>query len=272
MTINSEQFKNNAERQMSMMKEERRELPQGLIVRSMDLQKRDLEILQFLNEMGPATSQLVAAKLFDAITISKINTRLRVARRRLHLLHQSGFIKKEFCELRNPFYLTTQKGVQALCSHLNHCIHLSHLKNVPEDMVHSLQVIWSRIALENMGLATAWRSERRIGLEDKKDQLRQLNKIQKIYIPDGVYVRSDGAKILFEYEHTQKSQTRIKERSLILTNLVVSMKPHYQGVHIVCANESILARYKSEIRIWDQKIQTFEQLMTDGGINHVWTK
>jgi hypothetical protein len=272
MIINSDQFKNNAERQLSITKEGSRELPQGLTVRAMDLQKRDLEILQFLNEMGPATSQLVAAKFFNSIIASRTHTRLRIARRRLQLLRQSGFIQKDLWQLRRPFYLTTQKGVQALCSHLNHCFHLSHLKNVPEDMVHSLQVIWSRIALENMGLATEWRSERRIGLEDKKDQLRQLNKIQKVYIPDGVYVRSDGAKILFEYEHTQKSQARIKERSLILTNLVVSMKPHYQGVHIVCANESILARYKPEIRIWDQKIQTFEQLMTEGGINHVWTK
>ncbi len=227
------------------------------------LSHRDLSIIEFLNEMGPCTMQILAVRFFSFLSSPNPQTRLRVTRRRIEKLKTQALVKQIKAFRKEPLYVATGKGVKYL-SYLKEST-LKPAKNLTPDLYHSMQICWSRIVMEKMGSITHWRSERRLHFEDKPLQQQKLN---HSYIPDGLYTRADHSFILFEMETTQKSISRMKERIEILTNLIVNMNSHYQGVHIICQNDTIKTHYQNICSIWDQKIQTFKELMLEGGISY----
>jgi hypothetical protein len=59
---------------------------------------------------------------------------------------------------------------------------------------HSSLVAWTRVKLEQLSIASFWRSERRLISEDLPIQRKTLMSKMKVFIPDGVYSNSSDKK------------------------------------------------------------------------------
>lgn len=143
-----------------------------------DLQKRDLDLLLYLNEMGWVSAHFLALKFFEGLEKGSgliIEARFKTARRRLWLLKESGFLRSFQIGKSENFYVTTPKAVLELGIFFPEIPHLKAINHVSfSQNEHIKRIHYSRFALELSGESLGWRSERRLKTADLEMQKKLL--------------------------------------------------------------------------------------------------
>lgn len=151
----------------------------------MQLTKRDLEILYWINRMRYVTVNQVAKKFKIGIWYTY---------KRLKKLCDDEYLYSLRIFRNKPgVYICTQKGAEISGSNLWAPKHYVNLANYE----HDLKVVDLSIELERQG---EWISMRELRQDSKTDM-----------IPDGVLIK-DGKKIAVEVELTKKSERNLKKK------------------------------------------------------------
>jgi hypothetical protein len=166
------------------------------------IQKRDIKILEFLNNMSIGDLDIITNYFFKSFPAS---------RRRLNKLMYLGLIS--LSKTKSPYgfnsYILSQKGFKFLSENSKEniipCYQNSKNKLYSE---HDRMVALIRVFLKKKEMFLRWISEREL-LKDlsgvKMDEKR-------FFTPDGVIVTKNNEKIAIEYELSRKSKSRIKDK------------------------------------------------------------
>ena len=237
-----------------------------------EVQKRDAEILLYLNEMGWASAEVVALKFYCEGPLGYSESKMKTAQRRLWLLKNAGFLRSFRLGRGKSFYVTTpasRKILEAFFPDIPHLKPIQHVSFQIND--HTEKVHWSRLALEFCGESLGWRSERRLKVSDIEMQKRVFDGRYQPYLPDGVYLNSAGKKCLFEYENAQKTSKQ-RERKLEQINRLLEYFPkNYEQVQFVCTTDTQAQHYENSVGSGDNySVLSLESLLKKGGMADVW--
>lgn len=246
---------------MEVVCQVRRKDEEGLI-----LTARDLEILEFLNDMGPMSVEPLALRFWKK---GSQEGRLRGTRRRLSRLRDKNLIDVILFNDPKYFYRTTALGVSALKNLRPNRIQISATNQSSFNITHSLLVAHVRVKLEQIGIVSSWRSERRILLEDLPILKKRLQGKMKPYIPDGVYEGKGQSGILFELEHYPKSPHQRKSRISNIKGLLSYLPDHYKSIHIVSTNQTVADSYKDLTKGLKVQVQEIGELFSKDELAHV---
>lgn len=238
----------------------------GRTKRSLCLTGRDVEVLEFLNEMGPMNLEPLIFRFWGQ---TNLETKIKNARIRINRLRDEGFLESLMFKKRSFYYRTTPFGVSALKWYRAGQCQLKATSQISFNTHHAILVAWVRIRLEQMGLAQFWRSERRLLSEDRPLQARALRGKMSIHIPDGVYQNIDGKMVIFELEHYPKTPAQRKTRISKIKGLLTYLPDHYQALHIVSTSQSILESYKALTQGLNSKVTFIEDLFDQGELKYV---
>ena len=126
----------------------------------------------------------------------------------MSLLKRHGFLTtKRVSFSGGSYYLATDLAQRALA---NKFLDRNFARPNPEIDVrsfeHDLRVIKARLALENLGRASKWISERRL-----KSESAQSSGLERAYQPDAIYWNKRGEIMAFELELAAKTKIRYPE-------------------------------------------------------------
>lgn len=218
------------------------------------VQKRDLEILRFCLEMKFADVESLNQVFFDAKSQDMF-----AARKRIQKLESVGFLKSVslLSGTAKKFYLTTPKGHRELTK--GNFESLQKLSS-PRDQVslglslpnpvsklsvvtfeHDLGVLKSRLELEKQGRASNWRSEKLL----KSQAEAVTGRLQRDFMPDGIFTSKHGKVCAFEYENKPKSETQLREKIFRLKALMEQTDPVFEACLFIASTESLKNKIKT---------------------------
>ncbi len=243
--------------------------PERFFKEPMSLTKRDLHLLEFLNEMGPMGVEPLAFAFWGQ---DCWETKLKNSRIRINRLRTNGLIEAIVFGKKNLFYRTTPIGVSALKWYRPEVRQLKPTAQFSFNVNHSSLVAWTRVKLEQLSIASFWRSERRLISEDLPIQRKTLMSKMKVFIPDGVYSNSSEKNVIFEMEHYPKSSSQRKIRVSQIKGLLTYLPAHYHQLHIVCTSQLVAESYKSLTQGLKSQVQWIGEIFDQGELQHVLKK
>ncbi len=222
------------------------------IKKQIQLTKRDLEILEFVLEMKFSDLKTIHQKFFTVTKSGHKSVSDWWARERVGLLKKHGFLTaKRISFSGTSYFLATQLAQMALS---NMCEGRSFVQPLDEIDIrtfeHDRLVIEARCALERLGRATKWYSERRL----KSEQYLTLG-LARRYQPDAIYVNKLNEPVAFELEIAPKTIDRYEEKIRKYLEIIRSKKG-FRAVLFVTKNDSVFntlseltRRYQGEFKV-----------------------
>jgi hypothetical protein len=203
---------------------------------SVRLTSRDLDILEFINDMKFASVKEIHERFFVR-RFDQENRPIFAARNRLYLLSAAGLLTTE--KIADPdltAFVVTQQGVAQLLNFKPMRTHPKPLGKVDLAVFqHDYAVLKARLFLEKHGTVSAWMSERLMEAE-----LKITGGLATDYHPDAIYVLPNGERVAFEYERTQKNKDRYQKKVDKFYDLIKSSDaPAFHKVQYVCAATAI---------------------------------
>lgn len=208
-------------------------------IENISLQNRDLEVLKFCLEMKFSDIESLNFRFFDPKSLDMF-----AARKRIQKLEASGFLKSVsmLSGTTRKFYLTTAKGYREV------------LKVIPEDRLpavvtklsvvtfeHDLGVLKLRRLLEEQKRATAWRSERLL----KTTAQVSTGRLQRDFMPDGIFTSKQGKVCAFEFENKSKSEDQLREKIFRLKALMEQKDPVFEACLFVASTDNLKRKIQS---------------------------
>ncbi len=190
------------------------------------------------------------------------------ARERIGLLKQHGFLRtKRFTFTGKTYFLATELAHIALTNKRNH---RSYVRPVVEIDVrtfdHDLRVTQARLALERLGRAANWVSERQL-----KSDLALVSGLSRQYQPDAIYRNKHGEPMAFELELTLKKKERYADKIRKYVDLIRQADLGTQGfrgvLFVVCSDHifgilnDLTRRHEGKF-----KIEKFNELVAGQGV------
>ena len=139
------------------------------------------------------------------------------------------------------YYIGTKHGYDLI---LYAQVNLSAVKQIERIDVrtfdHDIQVMKSRLFLEDCEKVSEWRSDRQL----KSDYFEYFQgRGSRDSAPDGAYLSLGGKTIAFEYEIAQKSKKRYQDKVYRYVSCIRQtgnyVGPRYDHVRIVCEKEAV---------------------------------
>jgi hypothetical protein len=248
-----------------MIEEVKRDMP-------IELQKRDLDLLLYVNEMGSAQADVLCLKVFCESPQDFGLSRVKTAKRRIWCLEAAGLLRS-FRVGREPnSFLVTRKGVQILSERLPEVLHLKPIQGIQIAVTeHNRRVHWSRLALEFSGKSLGWRSERRLKSSDLDVQKKKFEGRFQPYFPDGVFVSAQDKKVMLEYEHAEKSFKQMNEKLDQIQRLLDYFPDRYHQALVVTTTENEFRHYSKLIDCRRNfEILRFDHLLEKGGLREIF--
>lgn len=173
------------------------------------LTSRDQDIIEFLCEMHFASLDEIQKRFFKGTGGDDKEGRRRWAQRRLTQLREVGLLKSERnFQVGRSFYLPTVKGY-LVCGHRAHSFALPRPVGSIDIRTfrHDWLLVKIREAFEAERGATQWLSDRVLMVNPEVTQ-----GLPSDNIPDAIYSDSEGKRVAFELELTQKARTRYVQK------------------------------------------------------------
>lgn len=208
----------------------------------MQLTQRDFEIINFVLAMKFASIQEIHHRFFKRKRDGSFSENEWYARERLRMLIEMGY-------LRTVRYRFEQKNYYVATKHGYELIFYMKAGWMPPKPIaqidvrtfdHDVQVMKSRLLLEEFESVTSWESDRQL-----KCQYPEYFQYQgsRDSAPDGVYLSASGKTIAFEYEIAQKSRRRYRDKINKYHECLRRKNnldgPKYDLVRFVCEKESV---------------------------------
>ncbi len=235
-------------------------------------QKRDLDILLYLNEMGPQRADVISLKFFCDDMDNFKKSKITLASRRLKKLTDFGLLKMFYNQQRQAYWYCSKKGQNMLQENLPEFVHLKALGSIPLNLIeHMDRISWSRVALEYAGICKGFRSERRLKTFEavlQKNDSYHLN--HRPYIPDGLFIDSNNQKIIFEYEHSTKTTKQMEKRVESLESLLRNFPQNFSSIYLVSSLESNINKYSPLFNTNRVQFSSFANLLDQAGISSAW--
>ena len=189
------------------------------------------------------------------------------ARERLGLLKQHGFLKtKRFTFSGKTYFLATKLAHIALKNMRSHRGYVRPLEEIDvRTFDHDLRVIEARLALEQLGRAANWVSERQL-----KSDLALASGLPRQYQPDAIYQNKHGEPMAFELEVSAKSKDRYADKIRKYVDLMRQVDAGaqgFRGVLFVACHDHVFGILNDLTRRHDGKfrIEKFNDLVTGQG-------
>ena len=238
---------------------------------SVEVQKRDAEVMLYLNEMGWAGTDVLCLKFFCETGNDLSDGRLKTTNRRLWQLTKAGFLRSFRLGRSGNFYATTKKGISVLESFFPDIPHLKSIQHISfQRNDHSIRVHFSRLAMEFSGQSLGWRSERRLKMSDIEMQKKTFQGKHQPYLPDGVFKNPAGKKVMFEYENAQKTSKQMDQKIEQIDRLLSHFPSSYEGVFVVTTTKTQAENYRKKLQGKENyQVQEFGELLKEGGIHGI---
>lgn len=239
--------------------------------RSVEVQKRDADILLYLNEMGWAGTEILCVKFFCETPSELGESRLKTTNRRLWQLTNAGFLRSFRLGRSGNFYATTKKGASVLEEFFPNIPHLKAIQHISfQRNEHQIRVHYSRLALENSGQSHGWRSERRLKMSDIEMQKKVFKGDYQPYLPDGIFLDSEGKKVMFEYENAQKTAKQMGKKIEQIDRLLEYFPQNYEWVLVVTTTSQQAANYQKRLQSKNKyRVLEFDELLNMGGLDGI---
>lgn len=231
--------------------------------RHIQLTNRDLDILEFCLEMKFANLEQLHQKFFSKTQSGERSKSDWWARERLSLLKRHEFLSSKrvsFCG--EGYYLATELAHIALSNMRSERSFVRPLEGIDiRTFDHDRLVIDARLALEALGRAYKWRSERSL-----KHDSAVTSGLARMYQPDAIYWNKHGDPMAFELEITLKAQARYEtkiRRYVDVMRQAEGASEGFRGVLFVTTNQSVfdmLSRLTKRHE-WKFKIEKLEHLL-----------
>ncbi len=187
------------------------------------------------------------------------------ARERLGLLKQHGFLKtKRFTFSGKTYFLANELAHIALKNMRPLRGYVRALEEIDvRTFDHDLRVIDVRLALEQLGRATNWVSERQL-----KSDLALVSGLSRPYQPDAIYRNKFGESMAFELEVTAKKKDRYADKIRKYVEVIREAELRskgFKGVLFVVCNDHIFGVLNDLTRRHDGKfkIEKFSDLVAE---------
>lgn len=230
------------------------------------LTARDLDIFEFALEMKFADLGAIHQKFFFNLRSGERSKSTWWARERLALLKQHGFLKsKRFTFSGKTYFLATELAHIALKNMRSHRGFVRPLEEIDvRTFDHDLRVIEACLALERLGRATHWVSERQL-----KSDLALVSGLSRQYQPDAIYQNKHGEPMAFELEVTTKKKDRYADKIRKYVDLIRQAEhgTHgFQGVLFIVCNDHVFGILNDLTRRHEGifRIEKFAQLVAAG--------
>ncbi len=224
------------------------------------VQKRDLEILRFCLEMKFADVESLNQVFFDAKSQDMF-----AARKRIQKLEAVGFLRSVslLSGTAKKFYLTTPKGHRELGK-------VSTSESIPNPVSklsvvtfeHDLGVLKSRMELQKQGRASNWRSEKLL----KSQAEAATGRLQRDFMPDGIFTSKHGKVCAFEYENKPKSENQLREKVFRLNALMTEKDPVFEACLFIASTDNLKNKIKKMTDLIPNKfvVQSRDELFGKG--------
>jgi hypothetical protein len=185
-----------------------------------------LDIFEFALEMKFADLSAIHQKFFLNLRSGERSKSDWWARERLSLLRQHGFLKtKRFTFSGKTYFLATELAHIALKNMRSHRGFVRPLEEIDvRTFDHDLRVIEARLALERLGRAANWVSERQL-----KSDLALVSGLSRQYQPDAIYRNKHGEPMAFELEVSAKKKDRYADKIRKYVDLMRQVDAGAQG-------------------------------------------
>jgi len=203
------------------------------------IQKRDLEILKFCLEMKFADIEILNQKFFNLA-----DPKMFACRKRVQKLESLGYLRSALmlAGTTKKFYLTTTKGhrelLKASYSH-DGPRPVSKLSVVTFE--HDLGVLKARILLEKQNRAFNWRSERLLKAHAKAG----TGRLQRDFMPDGIFTSKQGKICAFEFENKPKTEKQLREKIFRLKALMDHNDPVFEACLFITSTDALKKKIKT---------------------------
>lgn len=208
----------------------------------MQLMKRDFEIIAFVLNMKFASAQDIHRKFFRVKQDGGISDNEWYVRERLRELMKDGYLATMRYRFESKNYYVGTKHGYDLVRYMQP--QLDPVKPIDRIDVrtfdHDVQVMKSRLLLEQSEKVTNWLSDRQLK-SFYFDYFQGLG--SRDSAPDGVYDSLAGKCIAFEFEIAQKSKKRYADK---IQKYVSQLRgwgpkdgPKYDHVRIICEKDAV---------------------------------
>lgn len=210
---------------------------------------KDLEVMKFLMEMKFSSVQELHFKFFRKLRNGKESHSLWWAKERLQTLWKNNYLKKEFCRFGKEIYFLPTKKAQLLISRKYPEIEnlRASEKIDPKFFDHDKTIVKLRLEIEEAEKVKKWISDKELHVN-----IGLFQGLEKTNIPDGIFIKEDGAKVAIEVEIARKCRTRYLEKINKFVQIMRSGNgeaPFHKVIYF-CAKESVYRTLKNETRIY----------------------
>ncbi len=231
---------------------------------NIQLTERDLEILSFCLEMKFADLATLHQKFFSNLKSGEPSKSYWWARERLALLKQHGFLEtKRVAFTGVSFYLATEFAHRALASRLHERNFVQPITEIDiRTFEHDLRVLAARVALERLGRAARWVSERQL----KADRTLTAG-LERAYMPDGIYWNKRNEMMAFELELASKTQDRYADKISKYVDVIrqnETSRSGFMGVLFVVVHEPVFQRLSELTNRYEGRfrVEKYNELIT----------
>lgn len=219
----------------------------------MQITQRDFEIINFVLNMKFASVQDVHQKFFKVKRDGSISTNEWYVRERLRHLVAMGYLRPVRYRFEHKsYYIGTKHGYELIYYMQSVMTPSKHIEQIDvRTFDHDIQVMKSRLALEDSEKVQNWQSDRQ--LKCQYTEYFQF-KGSRDSAPDGVYTSLAGKIIAFEYEIAQKSKQRYRDKVRRYVECIRRREPtdgpKYDHVRIICEKPSVYKILKDATAIY----------------------
>lgn len=235
-------------------------------IKQLKLTKRDVDICRFLLDMKFSSVEEIHQKFFKVTLLGNESRGLRAAWRRLQTLEKLGFIKAlHHFKFLKRFYIPTLAAYKLVSENFPSEIIPYPTKSIDiRTFEHDLEVIRTRLHLENIKEANSWKSDRLLRSLPEFSSL-----IEKKNVPDGVYIDPQSKRVCFEYERATKAKERYRTKIKTYVNEIrrESSTRLFEKVFFLCENPHVAKILEEEAKIYGSlfKIQTIAEFSKEKG-------
>lgn len=237
----------------------------GQKVKGVRVTPRDLDMLEFINDMKFAGASLIFQRFFRKKGEGGANS-VVVAKNRLNRLRLVGVLEGERNHAVNQtFYRVTKAGVELLDRFRPMREHPVALKRIDHHTFdHDRWVAEMRVALEKAFVLTSWISERQLKAEGSV-----LRGLPEEYHPDAVFVKPTGERVAFEFENAWKSKDRYQRKVNRFVDILKGDGQRiFDQVHYVCLKSGVAKSISGISRVYEPLIlvSELEKFLGDHGV------
>lgn len=223
----------------------------GGVPRGLQMTDREVKALEFLLDQKFGSREQV----YRAVWKNQESKSSKYAWARLNLLEQHGLIRSVRVHTRGVlYYVVTPKGVRTLELKKPDSSILPPIRSVNYvEFEHDDRVTECRLALEEQGLSTDWKSERRLLADVLQsfpgNRREQIKYIARGRLADGVFRFKDGHLRAFELELAPKQKSRYRAKVLEYVQKIEEKRLGISGVLFVACSRRILEALKEATQL-----------------------